>query len=1125
MSERRLCSVLFCDLVGFTTLSESRDPEEIRELLSEYFVTARTIIGRYGGVVEKFIGDAVMAVWGTPTATEGDAERCVRAALDVVAAVAELGETSGASGLSARAGVVTGEVAVTLGATGEGMVAGDAVNTAARVQSAAAPGAVWVDGATHRSASSAIGFTDAGEHAMKGKAEPVNLWVAIRVLSGIGGAQRVDGLEAPLCGRDAELRTLKELFHASAERRAPRLVLVSGPAGVGKSRLGWEFEKYVDGLADVVWWHRGRCLSYGEGVAFWALAEIVRQRLAIAEEDPHEVAATKLEEGLATLIPDPADRTYLAPRLARLLGLKIKGDSEAPLAREELFAGWRVFFERLAAQGPVALLIENAQYADAGLLDFLDHLIDWARDAPIYVLVFTRPELDDIRPGFGTGRNRSALTIDPLDTAAMDAMVDAMVPGMPAEAREMITAQAQGIPLFAVETVRSLVDRDVVVPLEGVYRLVGDIGQLTIPDSLHGLLASRLDALDPHLRMLVADAAVLGSSFPAEALIAVSSQSEDEVRIGLGELLRREVLSVSADRLSPQVGDYRFAQDLLRQVAYETLSRRERKTRHLTVASHMRATFANDGDDLADVIARHYLDALTAVPDAPDVPEIRREAVGMLIRGADRAYRSGSPTAAAAGYAAAASETEHLDGDESQVSAAELYEKASTAAYIAADFAAAVTYADQAGALYGAQGRERDRARVQAAAGRALSPAGRHRESRERLEAALAVLSPEPDADTVSALGWLAGLASLSASDDADELTAQALELGQAVGVDRSRLGGLFIARGLAHVVADRYAQATASFSYATRLGEEAEDSTIRSSGLLNLANVLLPTDPVAAAGAARDATVQARKVGDANRLRVAISNLSQALIVSGNWDEADQVLREAVEVDGVHDDYVAMNVVYLAVFRGDRARARAAAAELASMRASEDPQDQAAVAGVEALLAVSLDDLPQVLAHSRTIMGTIQSLGVRNEVLQWLWPLAVRTADSLQDRTAREEFFAALDVHPTGHVPPVLRIERDLARARVRLETGDTAALDAMSAAVEALRQVGRPYPLAEGLLDHATGLARGGEREQAAVLLEEARQIADRLRAARLAARIRDALESDDVRVGSAGAGDTVH
>ena len=317
VAERRVCSVLFCDLVGFTRLSEAQDPESVRELLSRYFDVARTVIGRYGGVVEKFIGDAVMAVWGTPVASEGDAERAVRAALDLVAAVKTLGTEAGRAGLAARAGVVTGEVAVNLAAVNQGMVAGDAVNTAARVQSVAEPGQVLTDTATQRLAGSAVGFADAGEHVLKGKAEPQRLWRATRVLSAVGGAQRVDGLEAPLLGRDAELRTIRDLFHATAERRVPRLVLVSGPAGVGKSRLGWEFEKYADGLAAEVWWHRGRCLSYGEGVAFWALAEIVRQRLGIAEDDPAGVAAGKLEAGLERFVPDEAERAYAGARLGR----------------------------------------------------------------------------------------------------------------------------------------------------------------------------------------------------------------------------------------------------------------------------------------------------------------------------------------------------------------------------------------------------------------------------------------------------------------------------------------------------------------------------------------------------------------------------------------------------------------------------------------------------------------------------------------------------------------------------------------------------------------------------------------------------------------------------------------
>ena len=277
-TERRLVSVLFADLVGFTTLSEARDSEEVRDLLSRYFDTCRTVIARYGGVVEKFIGDAVMAVWGAPVTMEDDAERAVRAAgkhvlcekpfaMDLTEAVSGLGESVGAPGLRARAGVLTGEATVNLGATGEGMVAGDMVNTASRIQSAAEPGQVYVGETTRRVTEASIAYEDAGARELKGKAEPVQLWRALRVVAGVAGALKSEGLEAPFVGRDRELRVIKDLFHASVEERRAHLVSVVGIGGIGKSRLGWEFYKYMDGLADLYRWHRGRCLAYGEGVA------------------------------------------------------------------------------------------------------------------------------------------------------------------------------------------------------------------------------------------------------------------------------------------------------------------------------------------------------------------------------------------------------------------------------------------------------------------------------------------------------------------------------------------------------------------------------------------------------------------------------------------------------------------------------------------------------------------------------------------------------------------------------------------------------------------------------------------------------------------------------------------
>ncbi len=345
-TELRHVSVLFCDLVGFTQFSDNRDAEEVREVLSGYFDLARAIVTRYGGVVEKFIGDAVMAVWGAPVAKEDDAERAVRAGLELVSVVSAYG-IDHSTGLQARVGIVTGGAATTE-TPDEGLVIGDRVNTASRIQSAAPPGCCYVDETTRAATTAAIAYRDSGEHELKGKIEPVHLFQAIRVVAAVAGSQRSGLLEAPFIGRDHELRLVKELFHASAERVSARMVFVSGVAGVGKSRLAWELFKYLDGLAADTLWHAGRCLSYGEGVSYWALSEMVRARLQIGEEDPQQVVAERLETGLERWIADEADREFIAPRLGQLLGLP----TARVLGREELFSGWRLFFERLADHPP-----------------------------------------------------------------------------------------------------------------------------------------------------------------------------------------------------------------------------------------------------------------------------------------------------------------------------------------------------------------------------------------------------------------------------------------------------------------------------------------------------------------------------------------------------------------------------------------------------------------------------------------------------------------------------------------------------------------------------------------------------------------------------------------------------
>ena len=429
-------------------------------------------------MVEKFIGDAVMAVWGTPVATEDDAERAVRTALDLVAAVQALGQEAGAEGLRARAGVMTGEAAVNLAAVGEGMVAGDLVNTASRVQSVAEPGSVLVGEATRRSTEGTVVYEPAGSFELKGKQGETPLWRAVRVVSGRAGALKSAGLEAPFVGRDRELRQIKDLFHVSAEEKRAQLVSVTGIAGIGKSRLAWEFYKYFDGIVETIYWHRGRCLAYGEGVTYWALADMVRWRCGIAEDEESEEALQKLRAALEEHLLDPEERRFVEPRLAQLLGLGAAASHE----RQDLFAAWRLFFERLADTYPTVLAFEDMQWADASMLDFVEYLLEWSRDRPLFVVTLARPELLEKRPNWGAGhRNFTSLYLEPLAEQAMEELLVGLVPGLPPALRRQILDRAEGVPLYAVETVRMLLDRGLLVEDGAAYKVVGEVETLEVP--------------------------------------------------------------------------------------------------------------------------------------------------------------------------------------------------------------------------------------------------------------------------------------------------------------------------------------------------------------------------------------------------------------------------------------------------------------------------------------------------------------------------------------------------------------------------------------------------------------------------------------------------------------------
>ena len=628
-AERRLVSILFADLVGFTPFAEERDSEDVRETLTKYFDISREVIERYGGTVEKFIGDAVMAVWGAPVAQEDDAELAVRAALELVEAVKTLG-----SGIEARAGVLTGEAAVTLGATNQGMVAGDIVNTASRLQSVAPPGTVLVGESTHRAASAAIAFEQVTDQLLKGKQVPIAAWRALRVVAERGGRNRSEALEAPFVGRSEELRLLKELISATGREKRLRVVSVIGPAGIGKSRLAREFSNYIDGLQEAVYWHGGRSPAYGEGITFWALGEMVRGRAGLAERDDEPTTRAKIKETVAQWVTDESERDWIERSLLTLLGV------EGGMAADELFGAWRTFFERIAEQGPVALVFEDMHFADAGLLDFIDHLLDFSRGLPIFVMTLARPDLIERRPDWGAGkRNFFSLYLEPLSETDMRELLAGLVPGLPAPAVSAIVARADGIPLYAVETIRTLVAEGRLVEEGGVYVPKGDLTNLAVPETLTALIASRLDTLDEQDRRLVHDAAVLGQSFAVGALAAVAEVPEADLEPRLASLVRRELLRREMDARSPERGQYAFVQALIREVAYNTLSKKDRKKLHLSAARYFEAL---GNDEIAGALASHYLAAQANSSEGAEADALAGQARIALKAAALRASALGS---------------------------------------------------------------------------------------------------------------------------------------------------------------------------------------------------------------------------------------------------------------------------------------------------------------------------------------------------------------------------------------------------------------------------------------------------------------------------------------------------
>jgi class 3 adenylate cyclase/tetratricopeptide (TPR) repeat protein len=1043
-TERRLVSVLFVDLVGFTPYTESRDSEDVRETLDRYFEIARAAVDRHGGVIEKFIGDAVMAVWGAPVAREDDAERAVRAALELVDAV-------GVLGVNARAGVLTGEAVVKAGAEGESMVVGDVVNTAARLQSAAEPGTVVVGEGTFRAASRAISFESVGELSLKGKAGPVSAWRATRVVAERGGRNRPEALEAPFVGRADELRLLKDLFHATERESRVRLVSVVGPAGIGKTRLARELGRYLDGLVETIYWHVGRSPAYGAGITFWALGEMVRARAGLLETDDEATTRAKLAEILATHVPDEAERRWIEGALVALLGF------EARVVSSELFAAWRTFFERLAATAPVVMVFEDHHHADAGLLDFVDHLLEWSRDVPLCVITLARPELLERRPDWAVGkRNLSVVHLEPLPEAAMHELIRGLVPGLPEAAATKIVARAEGVPLYAVETIRMLLAEGRLVPDEGAYRPVGDLATLAVPESLTALITSRLDGLDATDRSLVSDAAVLGQSFTIAALSAVSGQAEAELVPRLRTLVRLELLTLEADPRSPERGQYAFVQALIREVAYGTLSRKARKTRHLAAARFFESV---GSDELAGALAGHYLAAHQYATEGPEADALAAQARVALRAAAERASALGAPEQALTFLEQARSVTK----DAAEV--AELLEAAAVAATLRQRFTEAEAFLHDALARRETLGDPRAIARTLLRLAQVVIRSFRFDSATALVEDAVARFADLRGDPIFAALeGQLARVYMLTARwEESLPITDRVLEV-----AEREELTDLtadaLITKGTALDNLGRHFEGIALIEAARRLLERSGNDALVTRAINNLSSVLADDDPRASVETARDGLEVMARRGE--RGFTLTDNAVAGSIRLGDWDWALGLLEAAAaeETDPVARSAALAGIIQIRAFRGvtvDELMAQLATA----LERADSLSREAFLALTQAYAAFGAGNLPAARNGARRYAETWPQGGAEG------WRLAARAALWAGDVEAARADLEALE--------GLNRRGRGVALERLTIRAGITALEgrrgDAAAMYREALRgwnDLGLPWDRALCTIDMATVL-----------------------------------------------------
>jgi tetratricopeptide (TPR) repeat protein len=832
---------------------------------------------------------------------------------------------------------------------------------------------------------------------------------------------------------------------------------------------------------------------------------MLRMRARIAEDDPPEEALAKLHATIEEHVPDADEREWVEPRLQHVLGLT---DRVAP-DREDLHSAWRLFFERMAETGPVVLLFEDLHWADAALLDFVEYLLDWSRSHPLYVLTLSRPELGERHPTFGTRiRNSTALTLEPLDDAAMDSLLHGLVPGLPEELWVTIRDRADGIPLYAIETVRMLLDRGLLERDGDGFRVSGPVEALEVPETLHALIAARLDGLEALERRVLEDAAVLGKTFTQRGLAAVSGSAAANLEPILASLVRKELLTLQTDPRSPERGQYGFLQALVQRVAYETLARRDRKARHLAAAGFLEREAGLDPDEIAEVIAAHYLDAHAADPAADDADVVKAQARGWLYRAGERAAALAAPEEARRAFDRAA----RLADDEEEH--ARLLERAGEMALSTNDAAAAAEMLRDARARFEDAGQPHDAARATARLSLALWALGRGEEALELLEPALAVLAQDEPDQNVAQLAAEAGR--IHHFQGNDETAAERIEFALEIAEGHAFpavLSEALNTKALLLLGRPNESRALLREALAIALQHDLVFQALRAYN--NLAVFALNGDRHEEARRAAEAGFElARNRGDRQFAVQLGMGLIGELLWDGDWDSAFALADELpLEVQTAVPGHVHgyLLLIRTAYARSDPEQAERWLARISpDVDASSDIQLQNLALWRGAVVAIGERRPADALPVFRQVAQNM----IAQNYIDFTQPAvedAATAANDLQDSSLALPVAALLDAIPPARRTRAVELGCARIRANAAAERGehDTAA-EEYALALATARNLGKAALLGPVLVDYGRWLVQTGRTGEAAPLLEEARTLFERMKATRWLERAAQVLPS---------------